>query len=81
MHTFHNEVVDVTVDFSGARVRPCAVRFGGHFYPITKVGLVKTATEGAKKIFYFSVSDPGNCFKLRFDSENLEWRLMEAYAH
>jgi hypothetical protein len=80
MHTFPNEVVDVTVDFSGNLVRPCAVRFAGHFYPITKVGLVKASTEGARKIFYFSVSDPANFFKLRFDAETLEWRLMETYA-
>lgn len=80
MHTFLNEPADVTVDFAGRRVRPCSVRFGGRAYPITKVNMVHATKEGAKRVFYFSVSDPANFFKLRFDAETLEWRVLETYA-
>lgn len=80
MHEYLNDPVEVTVDFFGRRVRPREVSWGNRRYPLTRVNLVHGAREGAKRIFYFSVSDSANFMKLRFDTETLEWRLVEVYA-
>lgn len=80
MHEYLNDVVEVTVDFSGRRVRPREVRWCNRTYPLHRVNLVHGTREGIKRIFYFSVSDQTNFMKLRFDTESLEWRLVEMYA-
>lgn len=79
-HEILNDPIDVSVDFIGNRVRPKSVRWGRHIYPMKRVNLVHNAREGNKLIFYFSVSDKTNFMKLRFDTENLEWRLVELYT-
>lgn len=80
MHQFLNDPIDVTVDFSGRRVRPKEVRWSNRSYLIPQVNLIHGAREGTKRIFYFSVSDNSNFMKLRFDTETLEWRLVEFYG-
>lgn len=44
------------------------------------VNLSYSVWEGRNKIFYFAVSDSINYFKLRFDSTNLKWTLLETYV-
>lgn len=80
MHEYLNDPVEVSVDFSGRRVRPKEVRWCNRTYPLQRVNLVHGAREGQKRVFYFSVSDNSNFMKLRFDTELLEWRLVEVYA-
>jgi hypothetical protein len=79
-HEILNDPIDVTVDFVGNRVRPKQIRWGRHTYPMHQVNLVHNAKEGNKRIFYFSVSDKSNFMKLRFDTESMEWRLVEFYT-
>jgi hypothetical protein len=66
--------------FSGTKAVPHAIKWGRHRYNVEKVNLVHVANEGRGKVFYFSVSDKLNFFKLRFDTSNLEWRLLELYS-
>ncbi len=80
MHEFMNDPVDVSVDFSGHKVKPKQVRWGTRTYDIATVNLVHGAREGQKRIYYFSVSDAANFMKLRLDTETLEWRLVEVYV-
>ncbi len=80
MHQFCNDPIDVVVDFSGQRVKPTSIHWNNRHYPIPRVNLVHGAREGQKRIFYFSVSDDTNFMKLRFDTENLTWHLIEFYA-
>ena len=80
MHEYVNDPIDVSVDFAGRKVRPNKVRWGTRDYMISKINLVHGAREGAKRIFYFSVSDAANFMKLRLDTETLEWRLVEVYS-
>lgn len=80
MHEILNDPIDVTVDFIGNRVRPRAVRWGKRTYPMQTVNLVHGAREGTKRIFYFSVSDASHFMKLRFDTESMQWRLVEIYT-
>jgi len=80
MHEFMNDPIDVSVDFSGRRIRPKRVRWGNKVYDIAKVNLVHGAREGQKRIFYFSVSDTANFMKLKLDTETLEWHMVEVYS-
>ena len=80
MHENYNDPIDVVVDFVENRVRPLSFRWAGSSYTIEKVNLIHSTREGAKKVFFFSVSDQENAFKLRFDPESLKWHIMELYT-
>lgn len=80
MHELLNDPVDVMVSFADNRVLPRAMRWNQKDYKIENINLVHTVREGRKKIFYFSVSDLNNYFKLKLDPENLDWRLVELYT-
>jgi hypothetical protein len=79
-HELLHDPVDVRVEFSGHRVRPTCVRWGTRDYPMERVNLVHSTKEGEARIFYFSVSDNTTFMKLRFDTQTLEWRLVELYT-
>lgn len=80
MHEILNDPIDVIVSFYKNRVIPKRIKWNGKTYEIKNVNLVHTAREGAKRVFYFSVSDAENYFKLKLDPECLEWRLVELYT-
>jgi hypothetical protein len=80
MHELLNDPVDVIVSFKDNRVLPKTMCWNQRNYDIKTVNLVHTAQEGKKKVFYFSVSDLSNYFKLKLDPECLEWRLVELYT-
>lgn len=80
MYEMINEPIDVIVTFVGKRVAPRILKWNGQEYRVKQVNLVHHANEGNKRVFYFSVSDLTNYFKLRFDPEFLEWRLVELYT-
>jgi hypothetical protein len=80
MYELINEPVEMFVAFRRDRVAPWIMKWSGKNYDIKQVNLIHATREAGKKIFYFSVSDLVNYFKLRFDTEALEWRLVEIYA-
>jgi len=80
MHTFLNDPIDVIATFTKNKVRPIRMRWQDRLYEIKQVHLVHEGREGTKRLFYFSVSDEANAFKLKLDTEILEWRLIELYA-
>lgn len=80
MHELLNDPIDVMVAFKDNRVLPKAMRWNQRDYKIKNVNLVHTAREGAKRVFFFSVSDADNYFKLKLDPTSLEWRLVELYT-
>ncbi len=75
-----NEPVEVRVDFCGTRVVPRAIYWNKRLYPIRSVNMVHHTSQGERQLFYFSVSDQTNYFKLEFDTSSLQWRLMEMYS-
>ena len=77
MHEFLDDPVDVVVSFNEHRVQPNRLRWHGRVYDIKDVNLIHSAREGDKRVFYFSVSDLTNYFKLRLDTDLLEWKLVE----
>ena len=81
MHELLNDPIDVQVTFKENRVLPRLMRWNQRDYKIETINLVHTAREGHKRVFYFSVSDLTNYFKLKLDPEHLEWRLVELYTN
>lgn len=80
MHELLNDPIDVVVSFKDNRILPCSLRWNEQDYIIKTVNLVQSSHEGRKRVFYFSVSDLNNYFKLKLDPEFLEWRLVELYT-
>jgi len=80
MHEIVHDPIDVVATFSSHRIRPLHMRWNNRNYALQQLNLVHTAREGLKKIFYFSVSDLTNSFKLRLDTDTLEWHLTEVYT-
>ena len=80
MHTATDDPIAVLVAFAGGRVKPWKFRWGTKIYDVKRVNLIHGSHEGRSRIFFFNVSDDDNAWKLRFNAETLEWRLVEAYT-
>lgn len=58
-------------------------RANGREVEIAEIGLRHPASQGARTIHIFDVTDGGTDYRLEFDSERLTWRLtmeMDHYA-
>lgn len=75
-----NEPVSVVASFAGGKAVPHRFRMGNRVYDIKQINLIHATREGRARIVYFSVSDALNFWKLRFDTENFEWRVCEQYS-
>ena len=71
------EPVEVLVAFRKERPEPMVFKWGNHYYQIRKVNLIHTEREGHEKIYYFTVSDETNAYRLAFRAESLTWQLEE----
>ncbi len=56
---------------------PSSLYWHGRRYTLTHIGLHHTVQEGRTLIHIFSATDGVTFFKLKFDTETLEWRLLE----
>lgn len=74
------EAVDVLVAFRHEKPEPMVFKWGSHYYQIKKVNLVHAERVGREKVYFFSVSDAVNAFRLSFRTESLAWRLEEICA-
>jgi len=74
-----NEPVEVMVKFYRRKVCPTFFRWRDKTYRVEKVNLVHHEGRGDDKIYYFSVSDNANFFRLAFSTKDLGWRLEELY--
>lgn len=74
------EPVEVLVAFKNARPEPMMFKWGEQYYQIRKVNLVHAERVGREKVYYFSVSDDANAYRLAFHTESLNWRLEEMYV-
>lgn len=82
-----NEPIEVIVQFSpsassgqgGVKVLPKFLKWRGKTYRVEKVNLVHRERDGNDKIYYFSVSDNVNFFRLAFYTRDLSWRMEELF--
>ena len=65
------------MSFRNERPEPMLFKWGGRFYSIKKVNLVHAERVGQKRVYYFSVSDQDNTYRLGFCTESLSWWLEE----
>lgn len=74
-----NDAIDVSVKFIGDKIMPTHFRWKGKNYTVEKLNLVYRERDGNDKIYYFSVSDNANFFKLAFFTRDLSWRIQELF--
>lgn len=74
------EPIDVIASFTRNGIFPHIIKWGKHRYKILKVNLVHTIKEGVVRIYFFSVSDEVNAWKLGFNTETLRWWVEDHYA-
>lgn len=72
------EPVEVLVAFKNARPEPMMFKWGKQYYQIRKINLVHAERIGREKVYFFSVSDDANAYRLSFNTESLQWALEEA---
>ena len=80
MYETINEPVRVLASFGPGGAKPLAFEWNGRRYAIEKVNLVHTVREGRELVYYFSVSDSMNYFKLKLCTSQLHWSLEELYT-
>ena len=74
------ETIEVIASFKDNGVFPHIIKWGQRRYRILKVNLVHTIKEGVVRIYFFSVSDGTNAFKLGFNTESLKWWIEDHYS-
>jgi len=74
-----DEPVAVAVQFNNTKVIPVFFKWRNKTYRVEKINMVHKERDGNDKIYYFSVSDNANYFRLAFFTRDLSWRLQELY--
>jgi hypothetical protein len=74
-----NEKIKVLVEFDGSKVMPKIFKWRNKIYRIEKLNMVHKERDGNDKIYYFSVSDNVNFFRLAFFTTDLSWKIEELY--
>lgn len=74
------EPVEVLVAFHTDRPEPMAFKWANRYYQVHKVNLIHMERIGQEKVYYFSVSDEANIYRLSFRTGSLAWRLEEKAA-
>lgn len=74
-----NESIEVLVKFSGEKVMPTFFKWRAKTYKIEKLNLVHREKDGNDKVYYFSVSDDINFFRLAFFTRDMSWKIEELF--
>ena len=72
--------VEVIAAFNKNGLIPRILKWGQRRYKILQVNLVHTIKEGVVRIYFFSVSDGSNAWKLGFNTETLTWWVEDTYS-
>jgi hypothetical protein len=74
-----DDPIEVVVNFNAHQVMPTSFKWQGREYNVEKLNLVHKERDGNDKIYYFSVSDKVNYFRLAFFTRDLSWRIQEIF--
>lgn len=74
-----NEQIDVLAEFHNGKIVPNFFRWQNRTYKIEKINLIHSERQGSDKIYYFSVSNDINFFRLAFFTRDLTWQIQELY--
>ena len=70
---------NVLVKFEGTKVLPVFFKWRNKTYEVEKLNLVHKEQDGNDKIYYFSISDNANFFRLAFFTRDLSWKIQELF--
>lgn len=73
--------VDLLSNPAKKQAYPWVIHWRGNRYLVTKVGLHHAVREGRTLFHVFSVTDGNNFFKLQFNTDILQWKLLEVDAN
>ncbi|HUT21957.1 MAG TPA: hypothetical protein VMX18_00950 [Candidatus Bipolaricaulota bacterium] len=79
MHETINQPIEVIAAFTKNKIIPLFFKWRDKRYKIRKINLVHSASRGKNKLYFFSVNDAANYFKLCFDTGKGAWQLLELY--
>ncbi len=76
-----DQLVDVVAVFhpestKGQKCQPYKMRFNGREIIFQKLAFRHPTTKGARMLHVMDVSDGSNDYRLEFDAESLQWRLI-----
>lgn len=74
------EEINESVSVNLLNAVPISLSWHGREYMLTQIGLHHTLREGRTLVHIFSATDGNTCFKLRFDTDSLGWKLLEIYV-
>lgn len=74
-----DDKIEVLTRFADDKVEPMFFKWSGKTYKIEKVNLVYKEKDGFDKVYYFSVSNNANYFRLAFFTRDLSWKLLELF--
>ena len=69
------EPINVWVFFKGNFIQPYSFFWHGRQIKIDKINLIHTAKNGIGLFYHFSVTGGGNFYRLKFDTNKLNWIL------
>lgn len=74
-----NEPIEVLAKFNNQKLVPSFFRWRNKTYRVEKINLVHRERDGQDRIYYFSVSDNANWFRLAFFTRDLSWQIQELF--
>lgn len=80
MHEHIDELIHTLVEFKGSKIKPRLFIWRGQQYTIDTVTMIHIQQQGHDTVYYFSVTDRSNFFKLAFYTRDLTWKLQELYC-
>lgn len=75
------ESIEVIAQFNQKGLIPRVMKWGNKTYKITEINLVHPIKEGLVRIYFFSVSDGVNAWKLGFNTESLTWWVEDFFQN
>jgi hypothetical protein len=74
------ETIKVLARFDERGLHPAAFEYGGRRYEIKRINFRHSIMAGRTRIYFYSVSDDNNFWKLGFNTETLLWWIEDAYS-
>jgi hypothetical protein len=78
-HEIMEEKIDVQAIFKSGKVDIRALKWAGRVHKVLKVNLVHRNKIGENLFYFFSVSNQNQFYKLRLNTANLNWHIVEYY--
>jgi len=79
VHEKYHEQIRVFSLFDGNKIKPYFFEWNGYRYEIDKIHNIHSGLDGIERFFFFAVSNKSDYFKLKLETKNLHWYIVEHY--